>query len=62
MKIVIDRIEGDFAVAELPDKSFVNIPVILFPDAKDGDIYMIEKTQNEYQKEQVKKLTDSLFK
>ena len=32
MKIIIDRFEGGFAVVELPDGSFCNMPRCLVPD------------------------------
>lgn len=42
MKIIIDRFEGDFAVVELDDKTFVNMPIDLVPeDADEGDILHI---------------------
>lgn len=59
MKIVIDRIEGEFAVCELPDMQIVNIPLCLFDDAKEGDIYSIEKDESE--KEERGKKAQSLF-
>lgn len=43
MKITIDRFEGDFAVAELSDGSFANLPRVFVPDAREGDIINIEK-------------------
>ncbi len=43
MKIIIDRIERDIAVCELPDNSFVNLPLALFGNAREGDIFNIEK-------------------
>jgi len=43
MKIIIDRIEGELAVAQLPDMTFINLPLKLLPGAKDGDCYTIEK-------------------
>jgi len=45
MKIIIDRIEGAFAVAELPDMSTINVPLALLPGAKEGDVYLIEKDE-----------------
>lgn len=59
MKIVIDRIEGEFAVCELPDMQIVNIPLSLLEDAKEGDVYSIEKDESE-KEERVKK-AQSLF-
>ena len=43
MKITIDRIENDVAVIEFPDGKTLNIPLLLFPDAEEGDVYNIEK-------------------
>lgn len=37
MKLIIDRIEEDVIVAEAPDKSLVNLPLRLFPEAREGD-------------------------
>lgn len=47
MKIVIDRIEGEIAVCELPDMKIVNIPLCLFENVKEGDVYSIEKDETE---------------
>ncbi len=43
MKIIIDRIEKGFVVAELPDGRTVDIPEAVFPGVAEGDIYSIEK-------------------
>lgn len=41
MRYTIDRFEGNLAVVELEDKSFVNIPIVaLPPEAKEGDIIL----------------------
>ena len=63
MYITIDRLEGGFAVIELEDKTFLNIPKKLFPNACEGDVYLIEKSDFEKQKrkEKIKKLSDELF-
>ena len=47
MRIIIDHIEGDIAVCELEDRRIVRIPLCVFPDAKDADIYTIEKDEEE---------------
>ena len=47
MRIIIDRFEGNYAVVELPDKSTWNVPRELFPDAVEGDSYVISKDENE---------------
>ena len=47
MKIVVDRFEGNYAVIELSDGNFINVLRELFPDAKEGDFYMICKDEKE---------------
>lgn len=43
MKYVIDRFENEFAVVELSDKSFVNIPrKAIPPDAKEGSVIEVK--------------------
>lgn len=43
MKIVIDRIEGELAVCELPNGTMANLPLSLFENAEEGDVYEIKK-------------------
>ena len=51
MTIVIDRFEGDFAVAELPDGGFANLPRALVPaDAGEGSVLRIETDAAETEK------------
>lgn len=47
MKITIDRIENGIIIAELPDGHTIDVPESLFPDAAEGDIYMIEKSDTD---------------
>lgn len=43
MKIIIDRFEEEFVVAELENKQMINIPKAIVPkNAKEGDIISIE--------------------
>ena len=43
MYAVIDRFEGKFAVVELPDGGFANLPRALVPaDADEGSVLRIE--------------------
>lgn len=50
MKVIIDRFEGGYAVCELPDRSFEQIPARLVSGAKEGDVLEIriceEDTEN----------------
>lgn len=69
-KYIIDRFEGDYAICEKEDKSFVNIKRHKLPkDAREGDFLMenddgsffidIEATEN--RKRLIRKKLDSLF-
>lgn len=43
MKVVIDRIEGPYAVCEREDRSMINIHIEKLPSgAKEGDVLNIE--------------------
>lgn len=63
MRFIIDRFEGDFAVAELEDGAFVNIPRRVVPDAKEGDVVLITIDHNETKRrnEKITGLMDKLF-
>ena len=64
MKITVDRIEGDLAVCELPDMSFVNIPKIVLGDVKEGDVFEIIKDESvkQEQMQRAQSLFDKLKK
>lgn len=55
MKIIIDRFEGEFAVCELSDGSFQNLPRAFVPEGA-GEGAVIEITYNSDETE--KKLSD----
>lgn len=64
MKVVIDRLEGDYAVIELEGMSTVDMPIQLVPEgAQEGDVLSIEidldETKN--RKERIRKLMDDLW-
>ena len=68
MKYIVDRIEGEYAVCEAEDRSFINIPLIqLQPGIKEGDhisfddgVYSTFPTDEE-RKKRVKALMDDLW-
>ena len=64
MKIVIDRIESNYAVAELPDGTFVNLPLGIFENPSEGDVFVIEKNQEETEKREseINDLMKDLFR
>ncbi len=43
MDIIIDRLEGDIAVVELPGGDTHPVPRALFPNACEGDVFTISK-------------------
>ncbi|WP_072280191.1 DUF3006 domain-containing protein [Alkalithermobacter thermoalcaliphilus] len=70
MKGIIDRFEGELAVIELENKTFMNIHKKLLPnDCKEGDVVVlsrdgtIEIDYNAYKKlrEEIDNLMDELF-
>lgn len=63
MQVVVDRIKEDYIVLELEDGSVVDVPKVLIPGAKEGDIVDIYINRDETDKKntEVKKLMDDLF-
>ena len=63
MKVIIDRFEGDYAVVELEVGKSVNIPKILIPDAKEGDVIkiIIDRDTTEERKNQIQELVNNVF-
>lgn len=63
MKVIIDRFEGNYAVVEIDVGKFVNIPKILLPNAKEGDVIKIEKDKKEAKnrKKNIQKLMNDVF-
>ena len=53
-QITIDRIEGCFAVVELPDMTTIDVPLALFPGAKEGDNYIISKADATERRDRIK--------
>lgn len=64
MKYTIDRFESDFAVVELENQKFVNIPRSAIPiEAKEGDIISVKvdiKSTQEQEKH-IKKLMNNIW-
>ena len=62
--MIIDRFEGEFAVVELDDGSFVNMPkVVLQEDEREDDIIIIHRDEiaTDDRKNNIKKRMDGLF-
>ena len=62
-EVIVDRFEGDYAVVEIAIGKCVNIPRVLVPDAKEGDIIKIEieKKETEERKKYIKDLMNNVF-
>lgn len=64
MKIIIDRFENKFVIAELENKKMINIPIeIIPPNANEGDVISIEIDINESnkRKENIQNLMTKLW-
>ncbi len=59
MRIVIDRIEESLAVCELENGETVNIPLCVFENAKEGDVFNI--VRDDAEKEERMNKARSLF-
>ena len=64
MKVIIDRFEGEYAIVEIEVGNFVNIPKILLPNAKEGDVVKIEidKNETELKRKKIENLMEKVFK
>lgn len=63
MEVIIDRFEGDYAVVEIEKGKLVNMPKVLVPDAKEGDVIkiIVDKEATKKRQEHVKDLVNDLF-
>jgi len=64
MKVIIDRFEGEYAVVEIEVGKYVDIPKILLPNSKEGDVIKIEIDRNgtEERKKHIQNLMNDVFK
>ena len=63
MKVIIDRFEGAFAIVEMEDKTMVDIPKVLVPEAKEGDVIeiSIDASGTDARKKRIDNLMDDLW-
>ena len=63
MQVVIDRIEEDYIVVELEDGTIVDVPRVLIPGAKEGDLVdiYINRDDTDKKNKEVNRLMDDLF-
>lgn len=63
MRVIVDRFEGDYAKVELDEGVFYDIPKVLVPDAKEGDVIdiIVNYEETEKLKSEVNNLINDLF-
>lgn len=63
MTLIVDRIEENFLVVELPDGNFVNIPREIAPTAEEGDVLKVtlDMETKEKRLKSVNQLVNDLF-
>ncbi|MBU5463169.1 DUF3006 domain-containing protein [Anaerotignum sp. MSJ-24] len=58
-QIIVDRIEGEYAVCETEDKKMIDLPLSLLPEGvKEGNMYEIGFTPLNKEKEARKKMIE----
>jgi hypothetical protein len=60
MKVTIDRLEGKFAVTELPDGRMIDVPKELFEEAFEGAAYEIKQITPE-RKDRIRRLMNEVW-
>lgn len=50
MRIIIDRFEGEFALCETENDKILNVPIEIFENAHEGDVFDIVFNSNETEK------------
>lgn len=63
MKVIIDRLEENFAVVETETGVMVDLPRILVPEAKEGDVVNItvDASATDKRKQAIDELMNDLF-
>lgn len=63
MEVIIDRFEGEYAIVELDIGIFCELPKVLVPNAKEGDVISItiNNTKTNERKEKITNLMNNLF-
>lgn len=63
MEVIVNRIEGDYLILELPNGNVVDVSKELIPEAKEGDIIkiLIDKEKTDIRRKEMQELVDSVF-
>lgn len=70
MLVIVDRLEGQFAVVEFPDRSTIDVPITQFENGvKPGDCFLFEQDkyipapeETNKRKAEIAKLSQSMWK
>ena len=63
MDVIVDIIEGDYAVVEIDKGKMCNLPIEVVPNVKEGDAVtiIINKDKTEERKKTIEELMNSVF-
>ena len=63
MDVIVDRIEGDYAVVEIEKGKMCNLHLVFVPNVKEGDVVTItiNKDKIEERKKTIEDLMNSVF-
>ena len=63
MEVIVDRIEGDYAVVEVDKGKLCNLRIELVPNVKEGDVVTItiNKDKTKEKKKTIEELMNSVF-
>ena len=63
MDVIVDRIEGEYAVVEIEKGKMCNLPLVFVPNVKEGDVVTItiNKDKIEERKKTIEDLMNSVF-
>jgi len=63
MKVIVERIEGNFLICETEKGSYVELPLELVPDAYEGAVLKIEfdKEDEKAKRQRIERMMKELF-
>lgn len=63
MEIIVDRIEGDYVIGEMPNGEIVNLSKKIVPEVQEGDVIIIkiDHQKTKKRKENIEKLINDVF-
>lgn len=63
LKVIIDRFEVDFAIVETLEKAMYNIPIVLVPGSREGDVIsiIIDEDETQKRKDNIQRIMNDLW-